>query len=105
MSKIKASGRITELDDVEVARIMRQFNKDKLVYPYLDINLEDYCLSVENVDKTDDQVTIDAAEAFKKHRAGVKCATITPDKGRVEESKLKKMWLPRTERAETLKAV
>ena len=88
MSKIKASGRIVEFDDDEMAQIIWQFNKDELVYLYLDINLEDYGLSVENRDKTDDQVTIDAAEVFKKYCAGVKRATITADKGRVDEIKL-----------------
>ena len=92
MSKIKVSGTVVELDGDEMTRIIWQFIKDKLVHPYLDINLEYYDLSMENRDKTDDQVTIDAAEAIKKHGVGVKCATITPDEGRVEEFKLKKMW-------------
>ena len=92
MSKIKVSGTVVELDGDEMTRIIWQFIKDKLVHPYLDINLEYYDLSMENRDKTDDQVTVDAAEAIKKHGVGVKCATITPDEGRVEEFKLKKMW-------------
>ena len=92
MSKIKVSGTVVELDGDEMTRIIWQFTKDKLVHPYLDINLEYYDLSMENRDKTDDQVTIDAAEAIKKHGVGVTCATITPDEGRVEEFKLKKMW-------------
>ncbi|MEM7747509.1 MAG: NADP-dependent isocitrate dehydrogenase, partial [Pseudomonadota bacterium] len=92
MSKIKVSGTVVELDGDEMTRIIWQFIKDKLVHPYLDINLEYYDLGMENRDKTDDQVTIDAAEAIKKHGVGVKCATITPDEGRVEEFKLKKMW-------------
>ncbi|MEM9355372.1 MAG: NADP-dependent isocitrate dehydrogenase [Pseudomonadota bacterium] len=92
MSKIKVSGTVVELDGDEMTRIIWQFIKDKLIHPYLDINLEYYDLGMENRDKTDDQVTIDAAEAIKKHGVGVKCATITPDEGRVEEFKLKKMW-------------
>ena len=92
MSNIKVSGTVVELDGDEMTRIIWQFTKDKLVHPYLDINLEYYDLSMENRDKTDDQVTIDAAEAIKKHGVGVTCVTITPDEGRVEEFKLKKMW-------------
>ena len=72
--------------------IIGQFIKDKLIHPYLDVDLEYYDLGIEHGDATDDQVTIDAANAIKKHGVGVKCATITPDEGRVEEFKLKKMW-------------
>ncbi|HQS48864.1 MAG TPA: NADP-dependent isocitrate dehydrogenase, partial [Xanthobacteraceae bacterium] len=76
----------------EMTRIIWQYIKDKLIHPYLDIDLEYYDLSVENRDATNDQVTIDAAEAIKKHGVGVKCATITPDEARVKEFNLKEMW-------------
>ncbi|WP_280261953.1 NADP-dependent isocitrate dehydrogenase [Nocardia wallacei] len=92
MSKIKVEGTVVELDGDEMTRIIWQFIKDKLVHPYLDINLEYYDLGIEYRDKTDDQVTVDAANAIKKHGVGVKCATITPDEARVEEFGLKKMW-------------
>ncbi|WP_405489452.1 NADP-dependent isocitrate dehydrogenase [Nocardia sp. NBC_00511] len=92
MSKIKVEGTVVELDGDEMTRIIWQFIKDKLVNPYLDVNLEYYDLGIEYRDKTDDQVTIDAANAIKKHGVGVKCATITPDEARVEEFGLKKMW-------------
>ncbi|MBB5914745.1 isocitrate dehydrogenase [Nocardia transvalensis] len=92
MSKIKVEGTVVELDGDEMTRIIWQFIKDKLVHPYLDINLEYYDLGIEYRDKTDDQVTVDAANAINKHGVGVKCATITPDEARVEEFGLKKMW-------------
>ncbi|MGW2666006.1 NADP-dependent isocitrate dehydrogenase [Nocardia tengchongensis] len=92
MSKIKVEGTVVELDGDEMTRIIWQFIKDKLVNPYLDVNLEYYDLGIEARDKTDDQITIDAANAIKKHGVGVKCATITPDEARVEEFGLKKMW-------------
>ncbi|MVU78814.1 NADP-dependent isocitrate dehydrogenase [Nocardia sp. ET3-3] len=92
MSKIKVEGTVVELDGDEMTRIIWQFIKDKLINPYLDVNLEYYDLGIEYRDKTDDQVTIDAANAIKKHGVGVKCATITPDEARVEEFGLKKMW-------------
>jgi isocitrate dehydrogenase len=92
MSKIKVEGTVVELDGDEMTRIIWQFIKDKLVHPYLDINLEYYDLSIENRDVTDDQVTVDAANAIAKHGVGVKCATITPDEARVAEFGLKKMW-------------
>ncbi|MFI5777277.1 NADP-dependent isocitrate dehydrogenase [Nocardia sp. NPDC051570] len=92
MSKIKVEGTVVELDGDEMTRIIWQFIKDKLVHPYLDVNLEYYDLGIEYRDKTDDQVTVDAANAIKKHGVGVKCATITPDEARVEEFGLKKMW-------------
>ncbi|VVT22745.1 NADP-dependent isocitrate dehydrogenase [Rhizobium sp. EC-SD404] len=92
MSKIKVANPVVELDGDEMTRIIWQFIKDKLIHPYLDIDLEYYDLSMENRDATDDQVTIDAAHAIKKHGVGVKCATITADEGRVEEFGLKKMW-------------
>ena len=92
MSKIKVANPVVELDGDEMTRIIWQFIKDKLVHPYLDLQLEYYDLGMEYRDKTDDQVTIDAAEAIKKHGVGVKCATITPDEDRVEEFGLKQMW-------------
>ncbi|APB01416.1 NADP-dependent isocitrate dehydrogenase [Nocardia seriolae] len=92
MSKIKVEGTVVELDGDEMTRIIWQFIKDKLIVPYLDVNLEYYDLGIEARDKTDDQITIDAANAIKKHGVGVKCATITPDEARVEEFGLKKMW-------------
>jgi isocitrate dehydrogenase len=92
MSKIKVANPVVELDGDEMTRIIWQSIKDKLIHPYLDIDLEYYDLSVENRDATDDQVTVDSANAIKKHGVGVKCATITPDEGRVEEFGLKKMW-------------
>ncbi|HEY8372611.1 MAG TPA: NADP-dependent isocitrate dehydrogenase [Pseudonocardiaceae bacterium] len=92
MGKIKVHGTVVELDGDEMTRIIWQFIKDKLIHPYLDINLEYYDLGIQNRDATDDQVTIDAAHAIKKHGVGVKCATITPDEARVEEFGLKKMW-------------
>ena len=92
MSKIKVANAVVELDGDEMTRIIWQFIKDELILPYLDVNLEYYDLSIENRDKTDDQVTIDSANAIKKHGVGVKCATITPDEARVKEFGLKKMW-------------
>jgi isocitrate dehydrogenase len=92
MSKIKVQGRVVELDGDEMTRIIWQNIKDNLIHPFLDVDIEYYDLSVENRDATDDQVTIDAAHAIKKHGVGVKCATITPDEARVEEFGLKKMW-------------
>jgi isocitrate dehydrogenase len=92
MAKIKVQGTIAELDGDEMTRIIWQFIKDKLIHPYLDINLEYYDLGIEHRDATDDQVTVDAANAIAKHGVGVKCATITPDEARVEEFGLKKMW-------------
>jgi len=92
MSKIKVEGTVVELDGDEMTRIIWQFIKDKLILPYLDVNLEYYDLGIEHRDATNDQVTIDAANAIKKHGVGIKCATITPDEARVEEFGLKKMW-------------
>ena len=92
MDKIKVAHPLVELDGDEMTRIIWQIIKDKLIHPYLDLELEYYDLSVQHRDETDDQVTIDAANAIKKHGAGVKCATITPDEARVEEFGLKKMW-------------
>ena len=93
MAKIKVQGTVVELDGDEMTRIIWQFIKDKLIHPYLDVNLDYYDLGIEHRDATDDQVTIDSANAIKKHGVGVKCATITPDEARVEEFGLKKMWL------------
>src|SRR5271165_1355203 len=92
MPKIKVANPVVELDGDEMTRIIWQLIKDKLILPHLDINLEYYDLSVENRDATEDQVTIDAANAIKRHGVGVKCATITPDEARVTEFGLKKMW-------------
>jgi isocitrate dehydrogenase len=92
MTKIKVTGTVVELDGDEMTRIIWQFIKDKLILPYLDVDLEYYDLSIEHRDATDDQVTVDAANAIKKHGVGVKCATITPDEARVEEFGLKQMW-------------
>jgi isocitrate dehydrogenase len=92
MAKIKVANPVVELDGDEMTRIIWQFIKDKLIHPYLDIDLEYYDLSMENRDATDDQVTVDAANAIKKHGVGVKCATITADEDRVKEFGLKKMW-------------
>ncbi len=92
MSKITVKGTVVELDGDEMTRIIWQFIKDQLVIPYLDINLDYYDLGISHRDATDDQVTIDAANAIKRHGVGVKCATITPDEARVAEFGLKKMW-------------
>jgi len=91
--KIKVEGTVVELDGDEMTRIIWKLIKDTLILPHLDIDLDYYDLGMENRDATDDQVTIDSAEAILKHGVGVKCATITPDEARVEEFKLKKMWL------------
>jgi isocitrate dehydrogenase len=93
MPKIKVEGTVVELDGDEMTRIIWQFIKDRLIHPYLDVNLDYYDLGIEHRDATDDQVTIDAANAIKQHGVGVKCATITPDEARVEEFGLKKMWV------------
>src|SRR5689334_5228065 len=92
MAKIKVKTPVVELDGDEMTRIIWAFIKDKLILPYLDIDLKYFDLGIEHRDATDDQVTIDAANAIKKYGVGVKCATITPDEARVEEFKLKKMW-------------
>ncbi|WP_104061330.1 NADP-dependent isocitrate dehydrogenase [Arthrobacter sp. 4R501] len=90
--KIKVVGSIVELDGDEMTHIIWQFIKDRLILPHLDVDLKYFDLSIQNRDATDDQVTIDAANAIKEHNVGVKCATITPDEARVEEFGLKKMW-------------
>jgi isocitrate dehydrogenase len=92
MQKIKVANPVVELDGDEMTRIIWQMIKDKLIRPYLDIDLLYYDLGIENRDKTADKVTVEAAEAIKKHGVGVKCATITPDEARVKEFNLKQMW-------------
>ena len=90
--RIKVTGPVVELDGDEMTRIIWQFIKDRLILPYLDVELRSFDLSIQNRDATDDQVTVDAANAIKACGVGVKCATITPDEARVEEFGLKKMW-------------
>ncbi|KAA2241075.1 NADP-dependent isocitrate dehydrogenase [Salinarimonas soli] len=92
MAKIKVANPVVELDGDEMTRIIWQNIKEKLIHPYLDVNLEYYDLGVEHRDATNDKVTVDAAEAIKRHGVGVKCATITPDEQRVQEFGLKEMW-------------
>ncbi|MBI3135847.1 MAG: NADP-dependent isocitrate dehydrogenase [Bacteroidetes bacterium] len=92
MAKIKVANPVVELDGDEMTRIIWKFIKDKLILPYLDIDIKYYDLGVEHRDATADQVTIDAAEAIKKYQVGIKCATITPDEARVKEFNLKQMW-------------
>ena len=92
MSKIKVENPIVELDGDEMTRIIWQFIKDQLIQPYLDVDLIYFDLGIESRDNSDDQITVDAANAIKKHGVGVKCATITPDEDRVEEFGLKQMW-------------
>jgi isocitrate dehydrogenase len=92
VEKIKVEGTVVELDGDEMTRIIWQSIKDTLIHPYLDVNLEYYDLGIEKRDETDDRITVDAANAIKKHGVGVKCATITPDEARVAEFGLKKMW-------------
>jgi isocitrate dehydrogenase len=92
MAKIKVANPVVELDGDEMTRIIWHFIKDKLIHPYLDIDLKYYDLGIENRDATNDQVTVDAALAIKKYGVGVKCATITPDEDRVKEFNLKQMW-------------
>ena len=92
MAKIQVANPIVDIDGDEMTRIIWQMIKDKLVFPFLDLELDYYDLGMENRDATEDQVTIDAAHAIQKHGVGVKCATITPDEARVKEFGLKKMW-------------
>ncbi len=93
MSKIKVANPIVELDGDEMTRIIWSFIKDQLILPYLDVDLKYYDLGIESRDATDDRITLDAAEAIRRHGVGVKCATITPDEARVEEFGLKEMWV------------
>ena len=93
IQKIKVKNPIVEMDGDEMTRIIWQFIKDKLITPYLDVDLKYYDLGIEYRDQTDDKVTTDAANAILKYGVGVKCATITPDEARVKEFNLKKMWL------------
>ncbi len=92
MAKIQVKNPVVELDGDEMTRIIWAFIKDKLILPYLDVDLKYYDLCIQKRDETEDQITIDAANAIKKYRVGVKCATITPDEARVEEFDLKEMW-------------
>ncbi|HTR85809.1 MAG TPA: NADP-dependent isocitrate dehydrogenase, partial [Reyranella sp.] len=92
MTKIKVAKPVVELDGDEMTRIIWAFIKEKLILPYLDVDLKYYDLGVESRDATEDKITVDAANAIKQHGVGVKCATITPDEARVKEFKLKKMW-------------
>jgi len=92
MAKIKVNTPVVEIDGDEMTRIIWQWIRERLIKPYLDIELAYFDLSIENRDATDDKVTVDAAEATKKYGVAVKCATITPDEARVEEFGLKKMW-------------
>ena len=92
MAKIKVANPVVELDGDEMTRIIWHFIKDKLIHPYLDIDLKYYDLSIQSRDATGDQITIDSAEAINKYGVGVKCATITADEGRVKEFGLKEMW-------------
>ena len=90
--KIKVENPVVELDGDEMTRIIWKFIKDKLITPYLDVDIKYFDLGIEYRDQTNDQVTIDAAEAIKKYGVGIKCATITPDEARVKEFSLKQMW-------------
>ena len=92
MSKIKVKNSVVELDGDEMTRIIWSFIKEKLITPYLDLDIKHYDLGMKSRDNTNDQITIDSANAIKEHNVGIKCATITPDEARVEEFKLKKMW-------------
>src|SRR5690606_16083054 len=92
MAKIKVQNPVVEIDGDEMTRIIWQWIKDRLILPYLDIDLRYYDLSIQKRDETNDQITVDAANAIREFGVGVKCATITPDEARVEEFGLKKMW-------------
>ena len=92
MKKIKVANPVVELDGDEMTRIIWKFIKDKLILPYLDVDIKYYDLGMEYREKTKDQVTVDAAEAIKKYNVGIKCATITPDEARVKEFNLSEMW-------------
>ena len=92
MAKIKVTNPVVDMNGDEMTRIIWDMIKERLIHPYLDIDLLDYDLSIQSRDATEDQITIDAANAIKKHNVGIKCATITPDEARVKEFDLKKMW-------------
>ncbi|MCB2067362.1 MAG: NADP-dependent isocitrate dehydrogenase, partial [Erythrobacter sp.] len=92
MAKIQVKNPVVEIDGDEMTKIIWQWIRERLILPYLDIDLKYYDLSVEKRDETDDQITIDAANAIAQYGVGVKCATITPDEARVEEFGLKQMW-------------
>ena len=92
MSKITVTNPVVEIDGDEMTRIIWKFIKEQLILPYIDVELLYYDLGIESRDKTEDQITIDAAEAIKKYKVGIKCATITPDEDRMVEFKLKKMY-------------
>ena len=92
MNKVLVKNPVVELDGDEMTRVIWKLIKDELIHPWLDVDLKYYDLSIESRDKTDDKITVDAAEAIKKYKVGIKCATITPDEARVEEFGLKKMW-------------
>ena len=92
MAKIKVKNPVVEMDGDEMTRIIWEYIKEQLILPYLDIDIKYFDLGVIKRDETNDQITIDAAEAVKKYGVGIKCATITPDENRVEEFKLKQMW-------------
>ena len=94
MAKIKVKNPVVEMDGDEMTRIIWQKIREQLILPYLDIDLKYFDLSVENRDATDDKVTVDSANATRQYGVAVKCATITPDEGRVKEFKLKQMWRP-----------
>ena len=90
MNKVLVENPVVELDGDEMTRVIWKLIKDELIHPWLDVDLKYYDLSIESRDKTDDKITVDAAEAIKKYKVGIKCATITPDEARVEEFDLKK---------------
>ena len=92
MEKIKVKNPVVEMDGDEMTRVIWEFIKDKLILPYIDVDIKYYDLGVKSRDNSEDQITIDSAEAVKKYGVGIKCATITPDEERVEEFNLKKMW-------------
>src|SRR5580692_11033177 len=91
-NKIKVTNPVAELDGDEMTRIIWKYIKDELILPFLDLNIQYFDLGIENRDKTDDKVTLEAAHAIKQCKVGIKCATITPDEARVKEFKLKQMW-------------
>jgi len=100
MNKIKVVNPVVEMDGDEMTRVIWEFIKDKLILPYVDLDIKYFDLGVVNRDKTDDQITIDAAEAVKEHSVGIKCATITPDEDRVKEFNLKKCGAHQMEQSE-----